>query len=135
MAYAPRSGKGARVTMGAGPTILFSSAWEASETAVDHDTTNFESSGLETGIIGVKVVSYNASGLWDAGTLMPFTDPPGLYVRDDLSTLKLFTSTSDSDNWTFTVARVLSNRTSARVREAVSFDWSGKSNGAYTAPS
>jgi hypothetical protein len=127
-----RSGKNARVTVGG--TALKHAEWEAENKADDLDTTNFESGGVEQGTTGIEVVDVSAKGDWDAGG--NFQDsPPGIYPRDDLSTVKFYTNVTDNVFWAFPLLRVLSARNGAQVRGKVSFEWSGKSQSSFTRPS
>lgn len=131
MAGKKRSAKGARITVGG--TALNWSEWDATVKGDDLDTTCFEDGGHETGVIGIDVVEYSVKGDWDAGR-NAFDSPPGLYPRDDLSTVRLYENVSDNIFWAFATSRVLSARNGAQVRGLVSFEASCKSNGSYTLP-
>lgn len=126
-----RSGKGARVS--AGGTTLRAAEFEAAQQADDLDTTNFECSGTEQGTIGVLSATWSIRGDWDASVNM-FDNPPGLYPRDDLLNLYLYTNLVDNVYWYFATARVLSSRNSGQVRGKVTFEASGKNQGTFVSP-
>lgn len=132
MAGKQRAGKNSRVKVGA--TVLNFAEWSVNIKGDDLDTTNFEDGGRETGTIGVDVCEWSLKGDWDAGNNWIDPDPPGFVPRDDLEDLRLIVNVADDVFWDFPVSRVLSATNSTQVRGKVSFDASGKSNGAYTLP-
>ena len=79
-----RAGKTSRASVGA--TNLNLAEWSASYSAADLDTTNFEDGGYTTGLIGPYNLDWSLKGSWDAGQ-NPQDDPPGLYPRDDGSSV------------------------------------------------
>lgn len=128
-----RAGKGSRITVGTGNTRLNHTKWSVNSKADDLDTVNFESLGLDEGIAGVLGCELAFGGAWDAG-LNVLVDPPGLYPRDDLPSLRFYENVTDAQSWLFTYARLRSANNGAEVRGLVTFDCSGMSQGAFTSP-
>jgi hypothetical protein len=126
-----RSSKNSRVVVGG--ENLKNNKWTAEETGDDLDTVNFESSGLDEGIKGIFGVAITYGGDWDAAYNF-FDDPPGIYPRDDLQDLQLYLNVADDTFWDFYYSRINSCNNSSSVRDKVSFDASGKSQGDYTRP-
>lgn len=114
-------------------TRLVDNKWSVDENGDDLDTVNFESSGVEEGIQGIQGCEISFGGDWNAHQ-NPFTDPPGLYPRDNLSQTYLYNNVTDASFWRFPYMRVRSARNSTEVRGKVSFESGGKSQGAYTRP-
>ena len=121
-----RSGKNAAVSVE--DVILRKSKWDVDLKGDDLDTTNFESAGVDEGIIGIAGVDWNVGGLWDSNGIQ-LSDPPGLFPRDDLGAVLLYINTTDAFFWNFPANRVLSSKNGAEVRQAVTFESSGKING------
>lgn len=130
----PRSGKRGRVTVGTTPATLYLKEWDCTDHGDDLDTTNFESSGYDEGIIGIEGCDVSFKGDWNAAQER-FTDPPGLYPRSDARNVVLYINTTDTTRWIFDYFRFLSVQNNCPVRGLVSFDTSGKSNGTFTRPS
>lgn len=126
-----RAAKNSRVSIGG--TNLAQAKWNCDGRGDDIDTVNFESEGYGEGILGVIELAWSFGGLWDAGTDY-FVDPPGVYPRDDLANLKLWTNVTDGDYVYMPYARVRSSTVSAEVRQGVSFDSAGSSQGVWTDP-
>ena len=125
-------GKSSRVTVGAGPTIMKRSDWTNTLKGDDSDDTNFESGGNEEGQVGITVIEWTLKGLWDLAQ-NPIDDPPGFYPRNDLSLLKFYPSQPTASLFNLlTVARVLSVAINANVKQNLTVDASGKSQGPYT---
>lgn len=121
-----RAGKNSRVIVE--DAILNKSKWHTDIHGDDIDDTNFESGGVDQGLIGITGVSWDIGGLWDAGA-NNFEDPPGLYPRDNLGAINLYENLSDNVFWDLPINRVLSSKNGAEVRQAVTFESSGKLNG------
>jgi hypothetical protein len=126
-----RAGKNSRINVGA--TRIVGQRWNVTWKGDDLDTVNFESGGLEEGILGIEGLEWSMAGDWDAGT-NPFDDPPGLYPRDDLAGLEFYENVTDNVGWDLTYARVRSATNGAEVRGKVSFEASGMSQGSFTPP-
>jgi hypothetical protein len=134
---AQRAGKTSRI-IAQGVPLTYAS-WNVDQKAEDLDTMNFESynvvsgesygegihDGLECGIRG--------GGDWDAAAA-PYGNPPGLYVRDDLSALYFYTSRIDNVFWLFPWARIRSATNGAQVKQKVTFEFSGMSQGTFIVP-
>lgn len=131
MAGKQRSAKNSRIRVAA--TTLNYARWDANWRGDDLDTTNFESAGLEEGLIGIEVVEFSGGGHWDAGR-NPFDQPPGIFPRSDGGPVELIENVTDNIGWLLNVVRFLSTRNSAELRGVVSFEFSGKSNGAFSRP-
>jgi hypothetical protein len=132
MAYKPRSAKGSRISIGG--TALQKSGWEVTDQADDLDTTTFESGGVYQNTVGIEKADWSLRGLWDAGA-NAYDNPPGLYPRDNLSTLNFYENVSDNIFWSFPTATVLSSRNGAEVRQLVTFESAGTNNGSFSRPS
>lgn len=126
-----RAGKNSRVQINA--TNLKKARWNVNENLEEIDTVNFESGGYDEGIGGISGCDWSLGGLWDANK-NAFDDPPGLYPRDDLATLRFYENVTDNVRWSFTYARVRSATNGAEVRQGVTFESSGKSQGSFTRP-
>ncbi len=126
-----RAGKGSRVKVGA--TNLNMANWDITERGDPLDTNNFECGGLDQGLIGILACDWNFGGNWDAGR-NPIDSPPGLYVREDLSSLQFYTNVLDNVGWIIGTSLVVSSKNGAQVKGLVTFSCSGKSNGGAVLP-
>jgi len=125
-------GKNARVQVGAGPTIMKKSDWTNTLSGEDADDTNFESGGNEEGQVGITRIEWTLKGNWDLAA-NPYDNPPGFYPRNDLATLKFFPSQSNTGIFNLLpLARVLSTAVNCNVKQNVTVDASGRSQGPYT---
>lgn len=135
-----RAGKTSRVNIGgvAGNNLTFAS-WECTLEGEDYSTVNFESYNVaqaqtfDEGILGPLSASIRFGGDWDAGK-NPVQDPPGLYPRDDLASLNLYTSRLDNISWAFPYVRLRNATNSAEVKGKVAFNCSGRNQGVFTFP-
>jgi hypothetical protein len=121
-----RAGKNSRTQVGG--VNLRNNTWRTTYRADDLDTTNFESGGHEQGTIGVDVIEWSMGGDWDAQQ-NAYDNPPGLYPRDDLGSVKCYENVSDNVLASIPNNRVLSAENGAEVRGKVSFSANGKSQG------
>lgn len=132
-----RAGKASKITVTG--QILAYSSYEANVEGQDLDTTNFESydatvdQSYEEGILGVLRCGLTYGGDWDAG-LNPLDEPPGLYPRDDLDTLALFTNVNDATYWYFPYSRIRTAVNGSAVRDKVTFRVTGANQGTFTFP-
>ncbi len=126
-----RSGKLSRVT--ADGSALVHSKWNANWQGDDLDTVNFESVGVDEGILGIEWVDLSFGGDWDAHD-NPLDDPPGLFPRDDLPDLNFYVNTTDAVYWNFPYARLRSANNSTEVKGKVAFECSGKNQGDWNPP-
>ncbi len=95
------------------------------------ETTNFESNGKYTGLIGIEQADWSLKGKWDSSQ-DPLGDPPGLYPRDDGTQMDLFPESGSE--WNFPMWICTSSKISTRVSGTVDFESSGSSNGDFTPP-
>lgn len=109
-------------------------------TGEDLITTNFESFNVPVqqtfreGILGdIGVDNATFGGDWDAGT-NPLGTPPGLYPRDDLASLSMYTSRLDAVLWSFPYFRVRTATVGAAINQKVTFSSGGSSQGPFTWP-
>jgi len=118
--------------------------WQASISAIDLDTTNFQSydatNGMsyEEGILGVIGCAGNFGGDWDAhDNPIDFTGlvtPPGLYPRDDLPDVFFYTSVVDNVFFEFPYMRIRESQTGAQIKALVTFSCSYKNQGIFDFP-
>lgn len=126
-----RSGKNSRIKVAA-QNLTFAK-FSVTFKGDDLDTVNFESNGVDEGILGIIGAEYSAGGDWDAGT-NPFDAPPGIYPRDDLATVKFYNNVADNTFWNFPYLRVRSAVNSSEVKGKVAFEWSGMNQGSFFNP-
>lgn len=124
-----RSGKNSRVQVNG--TNMTSTRWSTTLRADDLDTTNFEGNGKEAGLVGVQGIDWEIGTLWDAGQ-NPLADPPGLYMRDDGTNMRLYTSTNDNKYWSMPTWRCFNAHSESTVRGLVMFSASGKAQDDFT---
>ena len=72
--------------------------WSTTLHADELDTSNFESNGKKSWLIGLQGLDWTIGANWDAAQ-PPFTDPPGLYMRDDGTAMNLYTKVSTNKYW------------------------------------
>lgn len=132
-----RAGKTSRIVVTSIPLAMAS--WSVNLTKDDYPTVNFESFDATTveaydeGLSGPLGADVRFGGDWDAGT-NPLDSPPGLYPRDDLLGVTLFTSTYDLVGWDFDYMRLRSSTSGADVKGKVTFDCAGKNQGFFLLP-
>ncbi len=123
-----RAGKNSRVDVGAGPTHLTAESWDVDYHTDNLETINFECSGIDQGTIGILYVDWNLSANWDA-LQNKYDDPPGLFPRDNLGSVKFYENVSDNVFHSLPANRVISAKNSANVKDLVKFQASGKIQG------
>lgn len=133
-----RAAKTSRVQVSS--TNLAFASWEANVTSADLVTVNFESYNAgdnetyDEGLHGVLACAMRYGGMYDASA-NPFVNPPGLYVRDDLSSLSFVTSRTDGTAWSFPYSRIRGVTNSGAVDGLVLFNVTdSKNQGRFTAP-
>ena len=108
-----RASKSSRVSVG-GTALAFAS-WQAQVKGTDLSTNNFLSydaangEAYDEGILGFLHCSGSYGGDWDASVNpIDFTanTPPGLYPRDNLANVELYTSIVDNVFWDFPYQRI-----------------------------
>ncbi len=109
---------------------LTANSFDAEFKGDDLDTVNFECQGWDQGTIGIQGWEWRMGANWD-GQQTPYTDPPGLFPRDNLGTLQAWPSLSQSGTspLVLPVNRVLSGKFTMAIRDLVKVEASGKSNG------
>lgn len=125
-----RAGKGSAIQ--ANGVFLTHNKFDGEETADKIPTENFESSARQ-GLTALPGCRFNCGGLFDAHK-NPYDSPPGIFVQDEFPNLYLYTNFLDGVFFLFPLSLILSNKVGMPVREGVSFDWSGESNGTYSRP-
>jgi hypothetical protein len=133
-----RASKTARILVGA--TALAFASWNLPLTGEDFPTVNFESynvaagQSFREGILGdIGVDNATFGGDWDAGA-NPLGAVPGLYPRDDLANVSMYTSRLDVILWNFPYFRVRSATNGAQVGQKVTFQAGGSNQGPFTYP-
>jgi hypothetical protein len=132
-----RSSKTSRITVQNLP-LTFAS-WDITVRGDDLETTNFESYFLadnatySEGILGILSADVRFGGDWDAGT-NPYTDPPGLYPRDDLPNVLMYESRLDNVGWNFPYVRIRGSTNGAKIKDKIVFDASGNNQGRFLFP-
>ena len=133
------AGKTSQVLVG-GSALTYAS-WEAAMKGDDLPTVNFQSYNITAaqtfgeGIIGPIDCDIKFGGDWDAGT-NPLDEPPGLYPRDDLSSVSFVTNrvVAPSVAWDFDFVRLRSSTSGADVKGKVTFNTSGMNQGPFAPP-
>lgn len=108
----------------------------------DLDFVHFECGGEDQGGVGIFSTDYSFKGDWDAqiNPVDPTVgQPPGVFPRDDLANVSLVPNQGDTVVvatlfLNIPLARVLSARVGAQVRQKVTYEASGKSNGGVVLP-
>lgn len=126
-----RAGKGGRTTVSS--TTMTNSEWSCTHQGDNLDTTNFESNGFQEGIIGIQRLDWSVKATWNAAQ-NPMDDPPGLYPRDDGSSMYLYTNRTDAKSFSMPLFRCVSSTIRATATAKVEFDSSGSSQGGFSIP-
>lgn len=131
-----RSGKNSRVEVEL--VALVRNKFDVEWSTKDLDTVSFESLGddgnsYDEGIESIREAKFAVDGDWDAHQ-NAFDDPPGVYVRDDLSGLVLYLNTTDESLWSFPYSRIRSAKNTTAVRDKVGYSFSGMNQGQFTVP-
>lgn len=135
-----RAGKLSRVLIGVTqPIALAFSSWTLRTEVVNLPTTNFQSYNAAANqtyteqILGPIGMGIDYGGDWDAGT-NPIGTPPGLYPRDDLQGVSLYTSVLDNIFWFFPWEAIRTVNAGSDTVGKVTFTTSGLSQGPFTQP-
>lgn len=121
-----RAGKNGRVQVEAANLRLAN--FKVTAKGADLSTNNFESAGADQGTIGQEGSDWTMGGNWDA-QVCPYLDPPGLYPRDDLGSVKFYGNLADNVPHTIAANRVISSDNGAECDGMVTFSAAGKSQG------
>lgn len=124
-----RAGKNSAVSVGG--ILLLESKWDATHRGDDLDTTNFEGNGNESGLIGVAGLDWSFGANWDFSK-NPYTNPPGVYPRDDGSAMKLYADFTNGKFYNLPTWRCLHATTGSTVRGLVTYNASGKAQDDFT---
>jgi len=124
-----RAGKAGKVDVNA--TAMTSTRWTTTLDADALETTNFEGNGKYSGLVGIESLSWEIGTLWDAGQ-NPLTDPPGLFMRDDGTNMKLYTNVTDNKYWNMPTWLCNNARMENTVRGLVMFTATGKAQDDFT---
>lgn len=126
-----RAGKTGRVAVGS--QLLAMLEWSVTARGADLDTTNFESNGIEEGLVGIIGADWAVRANWDAGK-NPLDDPPGLFPRDNGTAMSLFTNVADNKPYVFPFYRCLNSKITTNATGLVTFDADGKNQGPFQEP-
>ena len=121
------AGKTGRVQVGG--TNLFCFELDADDQANDIDGTCFEDAPFGTGTIGPEELVYSFKGNWNLSA--DVFSAPGIYPRDNLAAVLLYPN-QGGQPWNMPLARVISAKNTVPVRDKVTYEASGKSQGAFT---
>lgn len=117
------AGKTGRVSVN-GATMA-ATRWSTTLHADELDTSNFESNGKKSWLIGLQGLDWQVGTLWDSAQ-PPFTDPPGLYMRDDGTSMNLYTKVSTNKYWSMPHWMCSNSSMEETVSGLVMFNASGK---------
>lgn len=130
-----RAGKTGRVQFNAGGEYnMTAKGWTTSLDGDELDTSSFESASIttpgvvlrgKTYLIGMSSLSWTIDANWDAAK-NPLDQPPGLYVRDDGTLMKLFSSTADGRFWSMPTWMCSGCNMAVNATGIVSFKANGK---------
>lgn len=126
-----RQGKNAQCQ--AGGSLLYQVHWKCDWKGDIGPTDNFESAGFHEGLLGFQGLNWSLGGNWDF-TLDMFSGPPGLYPRDDGSTLVLTPNQLSGGAFSMSQFICETSSISADASKVVSFDSSGQSQGSFSTP-
>jgi hypothetical protein len=134
--FKPLSAKNAKVRIAA--TVFTGAEWTVTPIAIDFDVSNFESgvggigyTDVETGLLDC---AFEVSGLWD-GNNNPFDAPLSLVPgTTQTNSLYLYINDTTGPFYKFITWKVLTAPTGARVREGVSFKFTGRNKGQFLTP-
>lgn len=118
-----RAGKSGR-TQVTGATMA-NQSWTTALNADELDTSNFESGGKKSWLIGLQWLEWTIGTLWNAQQ-NPLGDPPGLYVRDNGTNMKLYENQTDNLFWSMPNWMCSSSKMDCTVSGLVMFNASGK---------
>lgn len=113
--------------------VLAMLEWAVTNRGADLDTSNFESNGIEEGLVGMIGADWSIRANWDAAK-NPLDDPPGLFPRDNGTDMKLAVNKVDDKGYIFPFWRCLNSKITTTTTGLVTFDADGKNQGPFTAP-
>lgn len=104
---------------------LAATRWSTTLSADELDTSNFEGNGKKSYLIGLQGLAWTIGTLWDAAQDW-FDDPPGLFMRDDGTNMKLYTKLSTNKFWSMPTWMCSNSAMEETVSGLVSITASGK---------
>lgn len=131
MAHTPISGKNAKMRIGS--YVLAGKRWTGTYELDELDVTNFESGGYHECIGGVRKVTVQMDGDFNAAENM-FDSPPLITDGDTISLVRLYLNGTDGPYWSIPTLLVRSVSNSAEVRGTVTFSISGTGSGVFVLP-
>jgi hypothetical protein len=105
--------------------------WNTTLSGDELDVSNFESNGRRSYLIGLQGLAWGIGTLWQSDQ-NPLVDPPGLYMRDDGTNMKLNTNVTDNLFWTLPTWMCSNAAMTCDVHGVVTFDASGKAQADFT---
>lgn len=127
----PVSGRLGKVTVGV--TDLCITSWEVDEEGEELDTTCTDGTGKNSSIVGTAGVTLNVKANYDADA-PPFAAPPGLIVGDLVAVKAYVGDPVNNKFWNFPTMRITNVKNQSEVKGLVTYEFTGKSSGAYTRP-
>jgi hypothetical protein len=118
-----KAGKAGRTQIVA--TNMTNKGWTISLDAMELDTSNFESGGKKSYLIGLEGLAWTIEANFDAAK-NPLDDPPGFYMRDDGVTMKLYTNVANNRFWSMPTWMCSKCDMGVTVAGLVTFNASGK---------
>ncbi len=116
-----------------GGNIVYNQHWSVDPQGNPLDTSNMESGGYETQIIGLRKLEGEITGWLDAGN--PFDAPLSLSAGAKLTNLILYLNGVGSPNWAFpNGVTVLSMSTEADVKDLLKYRLRFKGYGQWSYP-
>lgn len=117
----------------AGSTVLEAAEWSVNDNADEIDDTSFEDGGYGSLETGIKQATVNIKGFWNP-TSNQHTTPLNIFSGSTLTTSKLYLNSTTGKYWDFPILKILTVNSVAAVRGGIQYDFTAKSDGAYTPP-
>lgn len=118
-----KAGKGGRTSVNG--VNMANQSWSALFAGDELDCSNFEGNGRKSWLIGLERLEWDLGTLWDSAA-NPLSDPPGLYVRDDGTQMKLFANVNLNKYWDIPNWVCSQSKMDITVSGLVQFSASGK---------
>ena len=126
-----RQGKNAHCTSGG--STLYQVHWKCDWKGDIGPTDNFESGGYHEGLLGFQGLNWALGGNWDF-SLDAFANPPGLYPRDDGTSLVLVPNSSSGGQFSMSQFICEQSSIAPTATTIVTFDSNGQSQGSFSTP-
>ena len=130
MAFTAYSAKNAKVRYGG--TTITANSWTVEPTAARLKTTNFESGGFETGITGIRNITFTIE--IDDDAAQNLFDTPITAGLIATSSLLLYENTTSGPFWSIAGAHFTSLPMKANVEDTMKVTITGSGNGQWTYP-